>query len=225
MRLSDRQSAAARRTGQDVCVIAGPGSGKTSVLIQRFSWLVRERNISPGRILAITFTEKAATEIRMRILTAFEDLPQMRLQIERAWVSTIHSFCARLLRENAIEAGIDPEFTVVEQTRRMLQEVADEAIEERYDRDPGTLRRFLQSLAVGQDRDGYVPDLATSLVEIYEASRLAGTAVSELRTLLSDRRPNLSRLREIAAQIAQDRPAIRSDKQSDEHARVAAWVN
>lgn len=225
MRLSERQVAAARRMGQDVCVVAGPGSGKTSVLIERFSWLVRERNVSPGRILAITFTEKAATEIRMRMLGAFEDLPQMRVQIERAWVSTIHSFCARLLRENAIEAGIDPEFTVLEQTRRMLQEVADEAIEESYARDAGALTRFLQSLAVGQDRDGYVPDLATSLVEIYQASRLAGTPVSALRAVLRDRQPDLSRLRQIAAEIARDRPAIRTDKQSDEHTRAVAWAS
>src|SRR3954468_2539074 len=98
MSLSEKQINAAHRLDQDVCVVAGPGSGKTSVLIERFSWLVREKNILPSRILAITFTEKAATEIRMRMLKAFEDLPQMRLQVEQAWVSTIHAFCARLLR-------------------------------------------------------------------------------------------------------------------------------
>src|SRR5687768_8561652 len=104
--LSDKQIAAAHRLYQDVCVIAGPGSGKTSVLIERFSWLVTQRGISPHRILAITFTEKAATEIKQRMTRRFEQDAAMREQIERAYVSTIHAFCARLLRENAIAAAV-----------------------------------------------------------------------------------------------------------------------
>ena len=78
MPLSDRQIAAAHRLEQDVCVVAGPGSGKTSVLIERFSWLVRRRGISPRRILAITFTEKAATEIKERMVREFADEPHIR---------------------------------------------------------------------------------------------------------------------------------------------------
>ena len=71
MSLSERQINAAHRLGQDVCVVAGPGSGKTSVLIERFTWLVSERGVDPGRILAITFTDKAATEIKERMVRAF----------------------------------------------------------------------------------------------------------------------------------------------------------
>ena len=105
MSLSERQISAAHRLGQDVCVVAGPGSGKTSVLIERFTWLVSERGVDPGRILAITFTDKAATEIKERMVRAFAHAPAIREQIERAYVSTIHGFCARLLRENAIVAA------------------------------------------------------------------------------------------------------------------------
>jgi Superfamily I DNA and RNA helicases len=111
LKLSKKQLAAAHRIGQDVCVVAGPGSGKTSVLIERFCWLVREQAVSPGRILAITFTEKAATEIKSRLVKQFTNEPEMRAEIERAYVSTIHSFCTRLLRENALTAGLDPQFT------------------------------------------------------------------------------------------------------------------
>ncbi|MCP5112693.1 MAG: UvrD-helicase domain-containing protein, partial [bacterium] len=57
MKLSHQQTEAAHRTAQDVCVVAGPGSGKTRVLIERFCWLIRERRVAPDRILAITFTE------------------------------------------------------------------------------------------------------------------------------------------------------------------------
>ena len=110
MSLSEKQINAAHRLGQDVCVVAGPGSGKTSVLIERFCWLVRDLDIEPKRILAITFTEKAATEIKQRLVTAFLDDFETRERIERAYVSTIHAFCTRLLKENAIAAGIDPLF-------------------------------------------------------------------------------------------------------------------
>ncbi len=224
MPLSDRQLAAAHRLGQDVCVVAGPGSGKTSVLIERFSWLVRERGVHPSRILAITFTEKAATEIRERMLRAFSDTPHLRSQVERAWVSTIHAFCSRLLRENAIEAGIDPEFTILEQSWLVLQEVADQVLEERFAADPPRMRRFLRSLAVAQERDGFVPDLATSLVEIYDAVRLAGASLAELRQQVEACGPHFDRILEIAWTVLKDKPACKKDTQFDEHEKATEWA-
>src|ERR1039458_9667019 len=83
----------------DTCVVAGPGSGKTTVLVEYFRRLV-EAGVDPLRILAITFTEKAAGNMRKKLAVEFRD----------AWVSTVHGFCARLLRENAVFAGVDPEF-------------------------------------------------------------------------------------------------------------------
>ena len=77
MALSTEQLAAARRTGQDACCVAGPGSGKTRVLVERFAWLTRER-ARPEAILAITFTEKAAQEIKTRLVRHFADRPELR---------------------------------------------------------------------------------------------------------------------------------------------------
>ena len=74
--LSEEQIAAVRRTGQDACVVAGPGSGKTRVLVERFAWLVEERSVDPARILAITFTEKAARMMKRRLVTRFEKLAE-----------------------------------------------------------------------------------------------------------------------------------------------------
>jgi ATP-dependent helicase/nuclease subunit A len=175
MSLSERQDNAAHRLGQDVCVVAGPGSGKTSVLIERFTWLVSERGVDPGRILAITFTDKAATEIKERMVRAFEHAPAIREQIERAYVSTIHAFCARLLRENAIIAAIDPQFQVLEQPGKLLRQVADDALEGIYNEQPDRMRRFLRSLAVSERESQWVPDLASSLIAIYQAMRMAGS--------------------------------------------------
>src|SRR5438105_13901030 len=98
----------------DACIVAGPGSGKTTVLVEYFRRLVAE-GIDPLRILAITFTEKAAGNMRKKLAAAFHDNSEIRARLERAWVSTVHGFCARLLRENAVFAGVDPEFGVADE--------------------------------------------------------------------------------------------------------------
>src|SRR5579863_2890917 len=115
MTLSDDQRRAVERIGQDVCVVAGPGLGKTRVLTERFAWLVETHGVDPDAILAITFTEKAANEIKSRLIQRFAGRPEAREAIERAWVSTIHGFCARVLQENAIRAGLPPDFKVLDQ--------------------------------------------------------------------------------------------------------------
>jgi ATP-dependent exoDNAse (exonuclease V) beta subunit len=222
--LSELQLQAAHRIGQDVCVVAGPGSGKTSVLIERFRWLVTERGISPERILAITFTEKAATEIKQRMIAAFADNPVVRERIERAWVSTIHSFCARLLRENAIAAGIDPQFTVLERSAGPLREAADDTLEAMYERDPERMRRFLHCLAVATERDGFVPDLASSLVAIYESVRSAAARIDEGLLRAPDIQGERARLHELLRRILSDRPAMKTARHRDAHAALADWA-
>src|SRR5215471_12922714 len=98
----------------DTCVVAGPGSGKTTVLVEYFKRLVGA-GVDPLRILAITFTEKAAGNMRKKLAEAFQDDATIRAALERAWVSTVHGFCARLLKENAVFAGVDPEFYVADE--------------------------------------------------------------------------------------------------------------
>jgi ATP-dependent helicase/nuclease subunit A len=104
-------------TDRDLCVVAGPGSGKTRVLVERFANLVTEHNVSINEILTLTFTEKAANEMKRRAAESFEEkgMEKERQDIEFAYLSTIHSFCSRLLRENSIEASIDPQFRVMDE--------------------------------------------------------------------------------------------------------------
>src|SRR4051812_7013642 len=86
-------------------ILAGPGSGKTRVITRRIAWLVRERNVEPWRILAITFTNKAAREMRERV--------DAILPVKGAWISTFHSMCARILRrEIEILPGFTRDFTI-----------------------------------------------------------------------------------------------------------------
>jgi ATP-dependent helicase/nuclease subunit A len=214
MKLTPAQIDAITRSGQDVCVVAGPGSGKTSVLIERFAWLVEEQNIDPARILAITFTEKAAMEIKERIIQRFaerfETEPELRESIERAWVSTIHGFCARLLRENAITAGLSPDFTVLDQpeAEAMAREAAEEALDQMFSERAAAMRVLLESLDLSTDDYMRKPDLARSLLDVYESMRVAGVRELPEARATEDLWP---RARELAAAILADATARGKD--------------
>ncbi len=91
--LNEPQREAVVHEGAPLLVVAGAGSGKTRVLTRRIAWLISERNAHPGSILAITFTNKAAAEMRERVA----ELVGGRAKI--MWVSTFHSACVRILRK------------------------------------------------------------------------------------------------------------------------------
>ncbi len=112
---ADQTRAIERRHG-DLLLDAGAGSGKTSVLVERFIAAVREDGIDVSAILTITFTEKAAAELRDRIRSRLRELGEAEAAraTEGAFISTIHGFCARVLRAHALAAGIDPRFTVLD---------------------------------------------------------------------------------------------------------------
>jgi len=114
----DQEAAVARRRGS-LLLSAGAGSGKTSVLVERFVRAVREDGIAPSRILAITFTDRAATELRERVRARLRDLGDRELarDSERAPIGTVHAFCSRLLRAHAVAAGLDPGFVVLDEAR------------------------------------------------------------------------------------------------------------
>ncbi len=92
-----------------VLVIAGAGSGKTRVLTTRIAYLIGEKGVSPSEIMAITFTNKAAGEMKERLAALVGDISEM-------WVSTIHSMCVRILRRDADKIGYDKDFTIYDET-------------------------------------------------------------------------------------------------------------
>src|SRR6476469_4852774 len=104
--LNEPQRAAVVHEGAPLLVVAGAGSGKTRVLTRRIAWLVSERNAHPGSILAITFTNKAAAEMRERVT----ELVGGRAKI--MWVSTFHSACVRILRKEIDKFGYKSSFTI-----------------------------------------------------------------------------------------------------------------
>ncbi len=109
MGLTSEQAGILAERGRDVLVTAGAGSGKTSVLVDRYVSLLGEHRIS--EMAAVTFTDAAATEMRERVrreVLTREELRHHRAEIDDAIIGTIHSLCLRILREHPVEAAIDP---------------------------------------------------------------------------------------------------------------------
>ncbi len=107
--LNPAQREAVTHIGGPLVVVAGAGSGKTRVLTRRIAYLIEEMAISPYEILAITFTNKAAAEMRSRLVDLIGPVA------EKMWVSTFHSACVRILRQHAPALGFKSSFTIYDQ--------------------------------------------------------------------------------------------------------------
>src|SRR3984957_11476740 len=116
-KLTDEQERAVADRRPSRLRAAGAGSGKTSVLVERFVAAVRVDEIAPGKILAITFTERAAGELRERVRARLLELGERQAarDTEAAFVGTFHGFCARLLRAHPLAAELDPDFAVLDE--------------------------------------------------------------------------------------------------------------
>jgi len=126
-KLNEKQRSAALERGRDVAVTAGAGSGKTSTLAARYACLLAE-GVPPRRIAAVTFTKKAAREMRSRVRARLAELQQaaegeeerqlwldLSSQMDSARIGTIHSLCTEILRAHPAEAGVDPRFEVLDE--------------------------------------------------------------------------------------------------------------
>ena len=150
--MSDRtptpeQAAAIASSGSDVLLEAGAGTGKTGVMVDRYCRLVVDERLSPDSVLAFTFTDKAAAELRQRIAAELarragegsERAAELLSTIGGAWVMTVHGFCSRVLSAHPVAAGIDPGFRVLDAPE------ADRAAREAFD------RALAEFLAGGKD--------------------------------------------------------------------------
>jgi DNA helicase-2/ATP-dependent DNA helicase PcrA len=111
--LNPEQQEAVLKTEGPLLILAGAGSGKTRVIAHRIAYMVSERFAEPDRILAVTFTNKAAGEMRTRVETL------LRVDCQRMWISTFHALCARLLRREAPHIGLSRDFVIYDSTDQL----------------------------------------------------------------------------------------------------------
>ena len=111
--LNDQQKEAVLTTEGPLLIMAGAGSGKTRVLTHRIAYLIQERGVLPWQILAITFTNKAAKEMRERVQKLLGD------DANDVWVSTFHALCVRILRRESEKIGYSRSFTIADSSEQL----------------------------------------------------------------------------------------------------------
>lgn len=113
MNLNPQQTKAVEHAGGPLLVVAGAGSGKTRVIVHRISHLIQKHKVHPSNILAVTFTNKAAGEMRNRIESMFG------IAARELWIATFHATCLRILRRHCVDAGYGPYFQIFDEAQQL----------------------------------------------------------------------------------------------------------
>ena len=180
-RLSPRQREAVQHENGPLLIVAGPGSGKTRVMAHRVAYLIEERDVAPWRILAVTFTNKAARELRDRCDSLVPE------SADALQVRTFHSFCAQVLRMFPESAGLEPGYSIYDEddqartVRRVLEEL---------EIDPKQFppRALLGAISTAKNRmqgpeafasntESYRQEVAARVYERYEAALKSANSV------------------------------------------------
>lgn len=188
MTLNKAQKKAVETIDRNLAVNAGAGTGKTKVLTERFIHILENGNLEEGKeiesIVAITFTKKATQEMIHRIRKAIRNNFHKDFKwrnyyrdMEKANISTIHSFCAKILRECPVEANIDPYFVMLEdyQSTKLLKEAIREVLIRGINEDEKVYKLLL---TFGRDT---VDLLAKDLLNLYNKIRTIGIGFNELK--------------------------------------------
>src|SRR2546423_696306 len=186
--LKPEQAAAAHTLDRHLSVTAGPGAGKTTVLVERYLHILRTQNVTVDNIVAITFTNRAANEMRVRVRKEIDGLLRARSGDERmrwlrhkralegAVITTIHGFCSRLLHEFPVEANIDPQFALLDehQSAMLLEGVVEESLSDAIHHGNEDIVKLAQGL-------GGRGTLAAMLVDLYRKYRGEGLNLNDVK--------------------------------------------
>jgi ATP-dependent helicase/nuclease subunit A len=233
--LKPEQKIAAHTLDRHLSVTAGPGAGKTFVLVERYLEILRVKKVSVDNIVAITFTNRAANEmrgrVRERIDTSLRDGSgderhawlRHKRSLEGAVITTIHGFCSRLLHEFPVEANIDPQFVLLDehQAAMLLESVVETALADAIHHGN---EKIIQ-LAQGTGRAA----LANALVELHRKYRGEGLSLAALEKLTAANHASAkdyrAELDQLDSEMAELIAAPRLSKAAEEkRARAAqAW--
>ena len=219
MKLTENQQRAVEAAEQNVCVDAGAGSGKTRVLVDHVFHLIERRGVDLDEIVAITFTDKAAAEMKQRLRRAFrargneaigdpDEMSRWRMlerRVETARICTIHSFCAGLLRQNALTLGLDPDLAILTDAEdHLLQnEVVEETLHGLLDQEDEHAVRLATEHGAGT----LIATLAALLHRRGVMARVTADAISQDPTQLMEewcetvRRANANRVAAVASEL------------------------
>jgi|GEM_PF-309594 len=213
-KLKPEQAAAAHTLDRHLSVTAGPGAGKTTVLVERYLEILRTRKVSVDNVVAITFTNRAANEMRERVRTEIDKLLRgasgderrtwlrHKRALEGAVITTIHGFCSRLLHEFPVEANIDPQFVLLDEHQAMmlLEAVVDETLSDAIHHGNEKIVQLAQGV-------GGRGTLAALLVDFYLNYRGGGLSLAEIkeRTLANHlgKQEYAAALRELDTRVAE----------------------
>ncbi|MBI2988071.1 MAG: UvrD-helicase domain-containing protein [Deltaproteobacteria bacterium] len=208
----DIRERAGRDLRQSYIVDAGAGTGKTTVLISRAMGAIASGKTALDKIVAITFTEKAAGELKVRLRGELEkalrnfdserwsSVRNALADIERAQISTIHSFCATLLRERPVEAGVDPGFEVLDETAAniLLDQSWEQWLEREMDQATGVLAEALEAGIRIEELYG----LGKFLIRHRDASKAPEPVEERPQPFLDKLSKGLARLKELQSACA-----------------------
>ena len=200
-------------------VAAGAGSGKTFTLTQRIVWALKEGSGADGKpylssldqALIITFTNAAATEIKERVREALEkeDLHSAALQVDDAWISTIHGMCSRILKIHALDLNLDPKFEIIDDmTRNQLINISIEEVLRELSQDE-SYAEFLSTYAGKRDE---LKSRIVTLISYAQSSPLGIDAIlfvgdsSDLEVLKAELESLCGVLEALKAAIAEKKP-------------------
>lgn len=205
--LNDMQKEAVLATEGPVLILAGAGSGKTRVLTHRIAYLIEECGVNPWNIMAITFTNKAAGEMRERV----NDL--VGHGAESVWVSTFHSSCVRILRRFADRIGYDNAFTIydTDDSKSVMKDIC-----KRLQIDTKQLReRTILGAISSAKNEGVLPDeYAMSAMGDFNRERIAKAYREYQKTLLKNNAMDFDDLLVNAVELFRSNPDVLADYQN-----------
>ena len=173
---TEEQKKAIKLSGKNILVSAAAGSGKTSVLVERIINKIVNEKVDIDKILVVTFTNAAASEMRQRLMDAIykkidedpndQNMQRQLMLINRANISTIHSFCLNVIRNNFFEIGMSSNFRVADETEIeiMKQEVVEDIFEEAYENQEEDFIELLEKYTTYKDDE----NLKKYVLNIYE---------------------------------------------------------
>ena len=208
MKLTPDQKKAVNLKGRHALISAGAGTGKTRTLVERAVELVARRSVPVSELLILTFTEKAAGEIKQLLSRRFQEekLVSARQDLESAYISTFHGFSARLLRNHPVEAGVDPEFRVLENEEAELlkEEALDETIAELFE---------TQAPAFALFRSYGETAIREAILSVYHTAGQEGLSLADYFSKWKTKRAeNINGYRQLLAARAEEAAPSASDK-------------